>query len=169
MGSQIKCTLSIKSIDKAIKEIEAYKREVISKTKKLAERLAREGVFIAKAKIAEKNAVYTAELLNSMEIRAGDVIQNGAQYKVYTGCPWAAYVEFGTGVVGKSNPHPDVSIVGWRYDVNEHGEHGWHYYKDGAWHWTKGMPSRPFMYETATELSMRVSEIAKEVFGEKRK
>lgn len=44
---------------------------------------------------------------------------------------------------------------------------GWHYFKDGAWHWTQGMPSRPFMYNTASELrSMNtIADIAREVFG----
>ena len=41
------------------------------------------------------------------------------------------------------------------------------YFKDGKRHWTKGMPSRPFMYETAQYLRDMsvISHIAKEVFG----
>ncbi len=37
-------------------------------------------------------------------------------------CGYAVYVEFGTGVKGKGSPHPDVAILGWKYDVNNHGE-----------------------------------------------
>lgn len=169
MSKVIHCKLSPEGIDKAIKEIEDYQKEIVEKTKKLAKRLATDGVHIAKFKISEKDAVYTAELLSSMQVRSGDVLQDGASYKIYTGCPWAAYVEFGTGVKGKGNPHPDVSIVGWRYDINEHGNGGWNYYRDGAWHHTSGMPSRPFMYETAQELSMEIAKIASEVFAEKGK
>ena len=83
---------------------------------------------------------------------------------VYTDCPWAKYVEFGTGITGSQNPHQNASVSGWKYDVNEHGESGWFYYRDGEWHWTKGMPSRPFMYETDLKLILEISKIAKDVF-----
>ena len=164
MGKTFKFNLSAKGLDKAIKEVQAYKKDIIEKTKRLAQRLAEEGVIVAKLKISEHSAVYTGELLNSMNLRAGDTFQYGASWSVYTGCPWAKFVEFGTGVVGAENPHPDVSIAGWRYDTNEHGESGWFYFKEGSWHWTKGLPSRPFMYETSIELTKKVTEIAKEVF-----
>ena len=74
-------------------------------------------------------------------------------------------MEFGTGVVGQESPHPDTSIVGWKYDMNQHGDMGWYYFKDGEWHWTKGMPSRPFLYQTGMDLRERIEEIAREVFA----
>ena len=91
------------------------------------------------------------------------------------------YVEYGTGVIGRGSPHPDLSRVGWRYDVNEHGETGWWYpsgiddpnptkYRgeNGWWAWTRGQRSRPFMYETwkwAMEKTPQIisDEIGKEV------
>ena len=102
-----------------------------------------------------------------MQLEQGDIIYNGATYVIYTDCPWAAYVEFGTGVVGEKSPHPNKSMAGWKYDVNSHGEAGWYYFKDGEWHWTNGMISRPFMYETGQQLRNMgvISRIAKEVFG----
>lgn len=110
-------------------------------------------------------AVYTGELLNSIQSEPGAMISNGSQWIIYTGCEWAPFVEFGTGIIGSGNPHPDPGLANWKYDVNGHGEAGWHYYKDGGWHWTKGMPSRPFMYETGRDLRKIVPKIAKEVFG----
>lgn len=60
---------------------------------------------------------------------------------------YAEYVEYGTGIVGSNNPHPKP--INWQYDVNAHGDEGWKYIgDDGKLHWTKGMPSRPFMYDT---------------------
>ena len=102
-----------------------------------------------------------------MNLEPGDIVSNGASYYIYTDCDWAAFVEFGTGVVGKSNPHPDTGLANWKYDTNNHGEAGWWYFNDGEWHWTKGMPSRPFMYETAQELRDMsvIMNIAKDVFG----
>lgn len=165
MSKRIKCSLSQSSLQQAIREIEQYKQEIITKTKIFAQRLADEGVILAKVKIMEYPAVYTGELLNSIMDEPGAVITNGSQWIIYTGCPWAQFVEFGTGITGSENPHPDTSIANWKYDVNEHGDAGWHYYKDGEWHWTKGMPSRPFMFETARDLAKLVPKIAREVFG----
>lgn len=162
---RIRVGLSVSEFKKAAEEVEKYKKEIIRKTKRLAERLAEEGVDIAKMKIAEYPAVDTGELLNSMKAEPGDVVQYGSKWIIFTDCPHAAYVEFGTGIVGERDPHPDTSLVGWRYDIKEHGEAGWHYYKNGEWHWTKGMQPRPFMYETGMDLKMKVSKIAKEVFA----
>lgn len=158
--------LSASEFEKAAREVEKYKKEVVKKTRLLAQRLAEKGVEIAKIKIMQFPAVDTGELLESMQAQAGDVIENGGEWIVFTDCPHAAFVEFGTGVTGSRNPHPDTSLVGWRYDVNEHGDAGWFYFKDGEWHWTKGMISRPFMYETGRDLKKLVSKTAKEVFGE---
>ena len=149
------------------KEIRKYKNGLQEKCEEFAYRLAEEGVAIAQLKISDKDAIYTGELLASMNLEQGDIIYNGASFSIYTDCPWAKFVEFGTGVVGEDSPHPDTSIANWKYDVNGHGNAGWHYFCNGKWHWTKGMPSRPFMYETAQYLRDIdvISHIAKEVFG----
>ena len=159
--------LSVSEINKAATELRKYRDEVNRKCQFLAERLAEHGVFLAKLKIAEYDAIYTAELLQSIKYERGAVIKNGATWIVYTDCPHAAWVEFGTGITGAQSPHPDTSLVNWRYDINDHGEAGWAYLNpsDGKWHWTKGMISRPFMFETGQELHELVSKMAKEVFG----
>jgi hypothetical protein len=167
VSKKISFGLSVSEINRAVKELRQYQAEINYKCQKLAEKLAEEGVFIARLKIAEYDAVYTSELLQSIKSEYGGVVQNGATWIVYTDCPHAAWVEFGTGIVGSQSPHPDTSLVNWRYDVNEHGEAGWFYFNstDGKWHWTKGMISRPFMFETGQELHKLVSKVAKEVFG----
>lgn len=165
MSRKIKATLSQSSLRQAQQEIKQYKQELIKKTETFAQRLADEGVILAKVKISQYPAIYTGELLNSIMDEPGAVITNGSQWVIYTGCEWAQFVEFGTGIVGSQNPHPDTGIANWKYDVNGHGDAGWWYYKEGEWHWTKGMSSRPFMYETAKELADLVTKIAREVFG----
>lgn len=70
----------------------------------------------------------------------------------------ALFVEFGTGIVGSWNPHPDDP---WEYDINNHGYKGWYYPAELAnesdartdsagtkFFWTRGMKSRPYFYET---------------------
>lgn len=165
MSKKITIGLSAKEFQNAARQLEQYKKELNQKVELFVHRLADEGVRLAKIKITQYPAVYTGELLNSIQDEPGAMITNGSQWIIYTGCEWAAFVEFGTGVVGSENPHPDTSIANWKYDINEHGEAGWMYFKEGEWHWTKGMSSRPFMYETARDLRRLVPKIAREVFG----
>lgn len=164
MAKKITFGLSVKEIKKAQKDIESYQKEIIRKCNVLAQRLADEGVILAKVKITQFPAVCSGELLNSIQNEPGAVLTNGARWIIYTACDWAPFVEFGVGATGKENPHPDTSLVGWKYDINDHGQSGWFYFKDGAWHWTKGMPSKPFMYETGRDLRLSVVKIAREVF-----
>ena len=160
--------LSARGFRQLADDIRKYRLELQKKCDEFTRQLAEEGVAIAKANILSEDAIYTGELLNSMNIKPGDVIVNGASYHIYTACPWAKFVEFGTGIEGKENSHPDASIIGWKYDINNHDEKGWFYFKNGKWHWTKGMPSRPFMYNTASALrnTETITRIARRVFGE---
>lgn len=80
------------------------------------------------------------------------------------------YVEFGTGVVGSRTPHSLMSSMS--YDANGHGDAGWWYPTDESdpnphkWTdpggtlraWTRGMPSRPFMYETMLWLQKQLGK-----------
>ncbi len=159
--------LSARGFRALSKEIRKYRYGLQEKCEEFARKMAEEGVAIAEMKIGSKDAVYTGELLESMKLKQGDIIYDGASFCIYTDCPWAKFVEFGTGIVGSKNPHPDTSIANWKYDTNKRGEAGWYYFRDGKWHWTDGMPSRPFMYETAQYLRdiSVISHIAKEVFG----
>ena len=161
-------TLSAKSFRKLAKKVRDYRKSLPEKCEEFAYRMSEEGVAIAQLKILSFDAVMSGDLLNSMNLEAGDIYSDGAKYYIYTDCEWAQFVEFGTGIKGEKKPHPDKGIVGWRYDVNHHGEEGWYYYKDGKWNWTKGMPSRPFMYETGKELKDMsiIMNIAKGVFGD---
>lgn len=102
------------------------------------------------------------------------------------GTDHALFVEFGTGQVGQQSSYPYgfPEGISWSYntgktirqalnDIVIHGstfvkagEYYWSYVgKDGKIHITKGMPSRPFMYNTANELMDKIVETAREVFG----
>ena len=165
MSKRISFGLSVREIRNAKKELEKYKNEFMAKVEKFVEELAIKGVEIAEMNVAGFDAVFSGELMSSIDFEAGDVITDGSRWIIYTDCEWAKYVEFGTGIVGSENPHPDTSLASWRYDINNHGENGWSYYKDGKWNHTQGMPSRPFMYESSIELADVVIETAREVFS----
>ena len=156
---KIKLKLSTNSINQALKEVKAYQKKVEKAADDLVRRLTEQGVSLAQLNASYMEIYDTGELLRGIE----------SQYKgkigfVVSTATHSIFCEFGTGIVGAQNPHPEVAIAGWRYDVNEHGQLGWWYIgRDGKSHWTKGMPSRPYMYETAKMLRSMVVPLAKEV------
>ena len=154
----IKLKLNTDSINQALKELKAYQRKVEQAPQKLIEYLTAQGVEIAKMNVSDMNAYDSGELYNSIHAEQ----KSGVGY-VIADAAHAAFVCFGTGIVGKNNQHPNIAIAGWKYDVNDHGELGWWYIgRDGRAHWTKGMPSRPYMYNTAQQLRQMVIPAAKE-------
>ena len=163
MPKVIRIDLSVKySIDAAINELDNTVAEIRRRTNELVERLTEEGAQIARVQVMSLGAVYTGELLNSIE---GFYDPESHVGIIRANAYYAAYVEYGTGIVGQGSSHPDPD--GWVYDVNGHGEKGWVYYNsnDDQFHWTAGMSARPFMYNTANELRSVCSRIAREVFA----
>lgn len=156
-----KIKVSLGNIDDAIRQVDVYERQLKQKIKEFLSLLLQSGVEIASAKILELGAIDKGELDSSI---AYTLYKEGNKGIIFTDCAHACYVEFGTGVVGSGNPHPTLP---WEYDVNGHGENGWYYYDtdSGKVRFTKGLPSRPFMYETSRELEKKAIEIAKEVFA----
>lgn len=158
----ITTTLDTKEVGRAIRELKAYKKEFEQKALKFMEQLITSGVEITKAEIVSLGAFDTGVLHESIQ---GTLMYTNGKGKglIFTDCPWAAFVELGTGVVGSNKPHPTVP---WAYDINSHGADGWVYYDETLqqFRWTKGMPSRPFMYNAALEIERRIPEIAKGVF-----
>lgn len=166
----IKIPLSETEIAKAIEKLRQYQYAVAVSAERLAERLCADGEQIALLEAADIHI--TGELQRSIMHET-----NGKAGFVACKCNYAVFVEFGTGVKGRDNPHPNVAILGWRYDVNHHGDLGWwyptdesdpnpykNYSKDGVLYaWTRGMPSRPFMYNTAEILRSRIAATAKEL------
>lgn len=168
----IKVKLDPKSIDKAIKELNQYKKDVENKTRLLVQRLTNLGADVARVKIIGMGAYYSGELLSGVDGYYSPLL-NAGFVKVTN--DHVAFVEFGTGVVGKSNPHVNgeyLSKAAWQYATGpkifttQDGRVGWIYpTDDGGFRFTEGMQSRPFMYETALELQREFPKIAKEVFS----
>lgn len=155
----IKFNLSTSSIEQAIKDLKAYQKQVQGLGPKVVKRMVEGGTEQAKELVDYMGAYDSGDLLAGI---VGTV--DGKKGAIHSTSGHSAYVEYGTGIVGAGSPHPEAGSYpgGWRYDVNEHGEAGWWYPgKDGKYRWTKGMPHRPFMYETAQILRQSVEDIAK--------
>jgi HK97 gp10 family phage protein len=155
--------LSQREIQQAIKQVEQYKKELNQKCQLLVQALTDKGIEIAKFNVQNLGAFYTGELESSIDGYFSPSLGVGI---VYAGSWYAIYVEFGTGIRGEEAQHPMSGNIGWAYDVNDHGESGWVYFneRDGQYHWTDGMPSRPFMYDTVRELDKMCEVIARRVF-----
>jgi len=159
----IKFNLSQKSIQNAIKQLKQYKVDLNRKCQLLIEALTAKGIDIAKFNVQNLGAFYTGELEGSIDGYYSPSLGVGI---IYAGSWYAMYVEFGSGIRGQEAQHPMAGELGYVYDVNNHGEDGWVYFndRDGQYHWTDGMPSRPFMYDTVRELDAICEKVAKVVF-----
>lgn len=175
MKRVFKTDLSRSGIADLRKQLVDYKNNVLQqKVDLLAKRLAEKGVAIAQTNIATYDAIFTGELISSIEARYGGSTKGSAVFYVVADSRHAVFVEFGTGQLGLegSYPYPFPEGVEWNYNTGktifeiENGQYGWFYpAEDGEWYFTQGMPSRPFMYETAVELMTEIAKTAREVFG----
>lgn len=162
----IKLKLNDQSINQALKDIKAYQKKVDAAGENLTHSLTEQGVSLAQLNASYMSIYDSGELVNGIESRyvGGFGVEYAKGYVMST-APHSKFCEFGTGIRGKNSQHPEPGLIpGWKYDENEHGEAGWWYMgDDGEWHWTAGMPSRPYMYDTARMLRNMVVPTAKEV------
>lgn len=171
---KVRVNLSGSSIESAIKELERYKKYILSKTEELLIELAKEGVYVATVEFGK--AVYDGT--NDVEVRF-EQRENNKAAVIATGNA-TLFIEFGTGInypdshplSGESNmKHGEFGHKlgrlpnGWRYqgDAGTNGEvitQG----KYAGWIKTKGNPANMSMYTTERELEQKFTEIAKRVF-----
>ena len=154
-----------KSIDKAIKELNKYKKEVERKTLELLDRMLEHGEDYAINSVAH---IDTGETVSSiMGYRNGDkgVIVAGGN---------AVWIEFGTGVKKNgsagSSPHPKGEELGMKIGGYGQGKgadpNGWYYLgDDGEVKHTFGIEANMFMYKTSLELQTLCPDLAREVFA----
>lgn len=167
----LKSDLSVSGLQTLQKELERYQDSLIYKCRLLAEKLSERGVEIARIQIADLDAIFTGELIQSLHSEYKGSTQYGAIFAVVASSLHAIYVEMGTGMVGAAHPYPGklpvVYAQGKTIRQLADGRYGWFYQDDnGDWWFTEGMPSRPFLYNTSLELQKEVIKIAKEIFGE---
>lgn len=172
----LKSDLSVSGIRQLQKDLMRYQEYLTNKAAQLAKRLSEIGVDIAQVQIADLDAIFTGELIASIHSEFKGSTKYGAIFAVVTDSQHAAFVCFGTGQRGKDSPYPYPLPEGVSWDYNtgktirynaKKGTYYWFYPgKDGLWHYTEGLPARPFMYLTSLELQKRIVEVAKEVFGD---
>lgn len=160
----IECTLDKQDIDRAIKELKAYKQEFLRKEKQLLEGLAEIG--IKEASVRFTTAIYDG--INDVSVRLNKV---GKGYVIVAEGKAVAFIEFGAGVYhNTSEPYPNPRPTG----IVGIGEYGKGMGKRKAWGYknendevviTRGNPAAMPMWYASEEIKNSVLRIAKEVFG----
>ena len=159
------------SIKNAIKDLEKYKKNLEKNTRLLVQKLTDLGAKVVRVNIVSMGAYYSGELLSGAMGYYSPTLNAGF---VKVASDHVAFVEFGTGVVGRNASHKNgeyLAKASWSYAsgtkifTTQNGKVGWIYpTDDGEFRFTEGMKSRPFMYETALQLQREFPRIAKEVF-----
>lgn len=175
MGKKvIRISLSEKDIERAIKELEQYKRDIIRKTEllrvKVAERiaaLAQSGFngAIVDDLTGESGGSRKADVRVSIDERENVSIVIAAGED-------AVWAEFGAGVYHNgsagSSPHPEGSKLG--FTIGGYGKgmgkrQTWGFYEDGELRLTHGTPAVMPMYNAVKTVCDEIADIAKEVWG----
>lgn len=167
----IKFGLSVREIDRAMKELEQYKQDLIRKTELLRERIAeriadqsRSGFAGAIVDDLLKGGQRTAEVTVSVEVRdnVSVIIAQGED---------AIWAEFGAGVYHNgsagSSPHPNGAELGFTiggYGKGMGKKETWGFYEDGELRLTHGAPAVMPMYNAVKTVCAEIADIAREVF-----
>lgn len=163
MSKTIKIDLfDSRSIMKAVEDVRKFRNDFMEACNKAIMELVDIGVDIAQVRIVMHDAFYTGNLADSIN---GVFNANTRVGVIWSEAYYAAFVEYGTGIVGERVPHPEPETGNWAYDVNGHGDEGWWYWNDG-WHFTKGMAARPFLYETRLMLEQQAPDIYERLVGQ---
>ena len=162
---QITFGLSIKEVNSAINELRKYRMTIEERLLSLSQVLANHGKDAVIQSIGE--VVIHANVAEMLKAGVDSVYDPSTGVVViFNSVPWAAYVEFGTGIVGRGSPHPmGEGYLGWYYDIHEHGFMGWWYYLGGNLHHTWGQESQPFMYLAGQRLREDIRRIVRDHLG----
>ena len=156
LNTKFKINLSLDSIQEYQNYLSKYgKEDIPKKVRRIISRVTSEG---------KKNNQKSTRKLETKTV--GSKIIGG----IKTTEAKNTYKEFGTRIIGSQNPHISefLNEVGWRYDVNEHGEKGWIYPKDdGTFGWTKGIPAQKKFYNSMKDMENSFARIASEEFKKK--
>ena len=156
--------LNEQDIDRAIKDLKDFKRELLKREKRLVEGLAEIG--LREASVRFTTAIYDGT--NDVSVRL-DETNNG--YVIVAEGKAVAFIEFGAGVYhNTSEPYPNPRPNG----IVGIGEYGKGKGKHKAWGYknendelvvTRGNPAAMPMWYASEEIKNSVQKVVKEVFS----
>ena len=163
----------IDSIDKAIRQLDHYSKDLERKANLLCEKLANIGYEVAFQIMGEH--VYSGETISSLQVQE---VGKG-QFVILAGSVALLFFEFGAGVNGAGHPLAgDFGMGPGTYPGQKHAfdPYGWWYptddsslaistNKDGImWSHSKGNPPYMPMYNASRKIREDLLRIAQEVF-----
>ena len=169
----IRFGLDVKDIDRAIREVNEFKREFRNKVDTYRKRIAEE--LAAQASLNFGNAVVD-DVINGSPRKPDvtvSVSERGGVSVIVADGEDAVWCEFGAGVyhngsVG-SSPNPygnDLGFTIGSYDKGYGKKQAWGYYdENGELVITRGTPATMPLYNAAQEVMRKAIEIAREVWG----
>lgn len=173
MSKKISFGLSVVEINRAIRELEQYKRDFVRKVEllrvRVAERLAQKASDGFTGAVVDDLTHGESKKLADVKVSMED---HGDVTLVIASGEDAIWVEFGAGVYHNgsagSSPHPKGAELG--FTIGEYGKGygkkaAWGYYADGELHITHGTPAKMPMYRAMESVCNEIAQIAKEVFG----
>lgn len=165
----ISLELSVKSIENAIREIEAYKNSLEDKCEKFVTRLANIGIEVVRATIEnvpdkERGSYYVEDVHEP----------DGVAIRL-TGSR-ILFLEFGAGVIYSNPQNPKAGQMSPPMGVGTYPDQkyawnltkwggGWWYTENGQSIHSYGNPAYMPMYKADIKMLEQISTIAKEVFG----
>lgn len=170
MGTRtITFSLDVKSIDRAIKELERYREEFKAKCERLRQRVGEHIRLTAERNFSYamvSDMVYGAPPPNDVEVTMED---SGNVTTVIASGNEALFIEFGAGVyhngpVGTS-PHPWGTYTIGSYGKGNGRKNAWGYYSGGELYITRGTPSSAPMYRAMQDAMRVFDSLVQEVFG----
>lgn len=170
--------LSLSSIQKLKNELEAYKDELPEKCRKLVDKLAQEGIIVAKQNLGNFGKYITFSIQTNMKTDGCEAVllatNTGiihSEWQTKEGIKSAdvsplLMVEFGSGLKAE-NPNNISGVGTGTFPGQTHAADpsGW-WWKDleGKWHHSQGMAPKAPMYKASVEMFKIVAKTAKEVF-----
>jgi len=156
--------LSVSSLDELLRNVKSYQAKVNAAPERIVSELAR----IATNSISETISGITDSDGNATGSVGSNISGNTAM--VFNEGDQVGYIEFGTGVTGAAEPHPQARKSGWSYDkgskifTTKSGKRMWRYYDTLKGHWriTSGLPAQKQVYKAALKMRDNIVQVAKE-------
>lgn len=164
MRRRVRVGLSPASVGEAVEELRSYRSGLSGRLEELLRRLGEAGLSTAVAVVP----VDTGDLVSSIRLER----RGQHDYLLVADSGHAAFVEFGTGVVGQGTYAGNLPGA-WSYDERRTpAAHDpadptrWYYYdSDGSLRSTRGQAGSGYMLAASEEMRQRALSIAREVFG----
>lgn len=167
-------SIKINGLDELKKKIERQRNNFKTKGQIFLQRLAQEGLTVAKAQFSSAQYDGVNDVTVTVETMGPDkiaVVANGQA---------VAFIEFGTGVT-YSEQHPkadDMGAIRGSYGQGKGNNESWTYYGEAGTNGapvrdsdkgtvirTKGNPPARAMYNASEQMRAKIQQIAKEVFS----